>query len=503
MNSSQAETPRKHILVVDDSRDNLRLLSGILIQEGYTVRPVLDGQLALSSAKTNPPDVILLDIMMPGMTGFDVCELLKTEPTLRDIPVIFISALNSVLDKVKAFSVGGVDYITKPFHPQEVLARIKTHLTLRHLQQSLQDNNQTLQREIAERRRIEAAMRQRNWELDLLNQLTNLLQGCQDERATYRVIANICQQLFPKISGGLYLLNDRQTEIQIAEYWGASPSSATVLTHPDWEMLTGQIITLEQPKDKPIQIYFSEARGNAAPPYALRGTDGEIFGMLFFDFEACDYETLEAASIQEAESRQLIATRVAEQYALFLSNLRMRAVLERQVTRDPLTDLYNRRYMEEALLNEMHRVVRKRASLGIIMVDVDHFKLFNDTHGHEAGDVVLQQIGSLFQKNIRGGDMACRYGGEEFLLILPDASLAATEQRAKELLGRVREMRIVYNDHAFHITASLGVAAAPEHGQDAHSVVNAADIALYHAKNAGRDQVAVFSQQDRPLPPPH
>ena len=354
MNGSQAETPRKHILVVDDSRDNLRLLSGILIQEGYTVRPVLDGQLALSSAKTNPPDVILLDIMMPGMTGFDVCELLKTEPTLRDIPVIFISALNSVLDKVKAFSVGGVDYITKPFHPQEVLARIKTHLTLRHLQQSLQDNNQTLQREIAERRRIEAAMRQRNWELDLLNQLTNLLQGCQDERATYRVIANICQQLFPKISGGLYLLNDRQTEIRIAEYWGASPSSATVLTHPDWEMLTGQIITLEQPKDKPIQIYFSEARGNAAPPYALRGTDGEIFGMLFFDFEACDYETLVADSIQEAESRQLIATRVAEQYALFLSNLRMRAVLERQVTRDPLTDLYNRRYMEEALLNEMH-----------------------------------------------------------------------------------------------------------------------------------------------------
>ena len=137
------------------------------------------------------------------------------------------------------------------------------------------------------------------------------------------------------------------------------------------------------------------------------------------------------------------------------------------------------------------------------MVDVDHFKLFNDTHGHEAGDVVLQQLGALFQKNIRGGDMACRYGGEEFLLILPDASLAATEQRAKELLGRVREMRIAYNDNTFQITASFGVAAAPEHGQDAHSVVNAADIALYHAKNAGRDQVAVFSQQDRPLPPPH
>lgn len=133
-----------NILVVDDTVANLRLLSKILSAHGYFVRLARDGELALTSARFNPPDLILLDITMPGMNGYQVCKELKADPQMRDIPIIFISALNEVLDKVKAFSVGGVDYISKPFQVEEVLARIKTHMTLRKQQQSLKEKNEEL-----------------------------------------------------------------------------------------------------------------------------------------------------------------------------------------------------------------------------------------------------------------------------------------------------------------------------------------------------------------------
>lgn len=140
--------PKGNILAVDDVHANLHLLTEILTQYGHTVRPVPDGKLAVNSAKAAPPDIILLDIMMPGLSGFEVCEQLKADEHTRNIPIIFISALNQVFDKVRAFSIGGVDYVTKPFYPEEVLARVNAHLTLRHLQKQLQEQNIQLQQEI-------------------------------------------------------------------------------------------------------------------------------------------------------------------------------------------------------------------------------------------------------------------------------------------------------------------------------------------------------------------
>ena len=150
---------RPSILVVDDTRANLRLLSGILSEHDYRVRPVSDGQLAISSAQIEPPDLILLDIMMPGLSGFDVCERLQADKRTREVPIIFISALNEVFDKVKAFSMGGVDYITKPFQAEEVLARVETHVRISTLQKRLHQNNLHLQEEIAERRQAEETLR--------------------------------------------------------------------------------------------------------------------------------------------------------------------------------------------------------------------------------------------------------------------------------------------------------------------------------------------------------
>jgi CheY-like chemotaxis protein len=143
--SNQADTSKANILVVDDTLANLRLLTKMLAEYGYKVRPATNGRTALSAAQTEPPDLILLDIMMPEMDGYEVCGRLKADERTRDIPIIFISAIHETIDKVAAFSIGGVDYITKPFHVEEVLVRVKTHLTLRHLQKTLQEKNEQLQ----------------------------------------------------------------------------------------------------------------------------------------------------------------------------------------------------------------------------------------------------------------------------------------------------------------------------------------------------------------------
>lgn len=161
--------PPASILVIDDNRENLRLLAKVLTRQGYAVRAIPDGRLALASVQAKPPDLILLDVQMPGLDGYKVCTQLKTDERTRNIPVIFISIATQVLDKVKAFSVGGVDYITKPFQVEEVLARVETHLTLRDLQRSLLEKNAQLEQEIAERERVEKQLQQQAAKLEEAN----------------------------------------------------------------------------------------------------------------------------------------------------------------------------------------------------------------------------------------------------------------------------------------------------------------------------------------------
>jgi signal transduction histidine kinase/DNA-binding response OmpR family regulator len=164
---SQSNTPQANILVVDDTPANLRLLVSILVEQGYTVQLASDGRTALSSAQAEPPDLILLDIMMPDMDGYEVCKELKANERTRDIPVIFLSALNEVFDKVKAFSIGGIDYIIKPFHIEEVLAHVKTHLALRATQKQLEQQNAQLERQITERIQLEEELRQHRNHLEI------------------------------------------------------------------------------------------------------------------------------------------------------------------------------------------------------------------------------------------------------------------------------------------------------------------------------------------------
>ena len=189
--------------------------------------------------------------------------------------------------------------------------------------------------------------------------------------------------------------------------------------------------------------------------------------------------------------RQLAET-VAEHIALALANLRLQEALRYQAIRDPLTGLFNRRYMEETFKRELDRASRRKTTVGVIMLDIDNFKLFNDTFGHAAGDAVLIEVSALLKAHVRGEDIPCRYGGEELLLILLEAQLRDTHRRAEQLRSEIQHLSVQYEGQSLGaITVSLGIASYPEHGATVESLLAAADSALYRAKNEGRNQSVV------------
>jgi diguanylate cyclase (GGDEF)-like protein len=209
----------------------------------------------------------------------------------------------------------------------------------------------------------------------------------------------------------------------------------------------------------------------------------EILGVLHV--RSRDKVNLDEAKIQ-------LAYTVVEQTGMALSNIKLREQLREQSIRDSLTGLFNRRYLEETLLQLDRRMARQRYPLGIIMIDIDYFKNFNDTHGHAAGDALLRTLGQFLQRRIRGEDIACRYGGEEFILIMPDASLESVQKRAEEIRKEAKRIQVdVIGSSGVGVTLSLGVAVYPQHGYSIEEVLRAADSALYRAKLEGRDHVVV------------
>src|SRR3989449_2060449 len=192
------------------------------------------------------------------------------------------------------------------------------------------------------------------------------------------------------------------------------------------------------------------------------------------------------------DAQQRLAVTAARHIALALANLRLRETLRMQSIRDPLTGLFNRRYMEESLVRELRRAARNQRRLGAIMLDLDKFKVFNDTYGHEAGDTLLRELGGFLRSRTRGEDIACRYGGEEFVVILPDASMEVTQQRAERLREEFKRLNVQQRGRSLGpVTLSVGVAVFPEHGSTAEEILRAADHALYQAKAEGRDRVAL------------
>jgi diguanylate cyclase (GGDEF)-like protein/PAS domain S-box-containing protein len=360
----------------------------------------------------------------------------------------------------------------------------------------LADTNTRLQQEMVEKdfarnqfdQQNENMMRdleKRSERATLLAKMGELLQSCITRDEVIAAALGFAPRIFPAARGAVALLNASRSVTEVIGSWtGCQLPAMDFEPSSCWALRTGH----------PHQVLADDSTAPCAHAAGVKNTylcvpilaQGETLGILHF--QATD------EAPQLAVSELSFKTTFAAQVGLSIANIRLREALRTQSVRDALTGLYNRRYLEEVLEREVRRAARAAQSLGILMIDLDHFKSFNDTYGHEAGDAVLRETGLSLTKGIRAEDFVCRFGGEEFVVILPTADLEASRARGERLRSKMRELTIMYQGKSLGIvTISVGVASFPQHGTSPKELMASADAALYQAKRDGRDQVAVAS----------
>ncbi len=321
-------------------------------------------------------------------------------------------------------------------------------------------------------------------ELTALNHFGSMLQSCATPEEALQLARRLLVGLLPDVDGCVYRIRNSQDHAELAVTWG-TPSRVV-------------------PEMMPVDTCWALRRGQshatnsiqAARCVHLGASNGELAATLCVPLVAQGSQlgllTLSAGDDHAIDAHFDIIQTAAEQLSMALANLSLQDRLRQQAIRDPLTGLFNRRYLEESTTRELARCARRGLPLSLLMLDIDHFKTFNDVHGHAGGDAVLAQFGKLVQSMTRGEDIACRYGGEEFTLILPEADVHAATERAEAIRIAVEAMQVPHLGKLLpQVTVSVGVAGYPAHGRAPGTLMTAADEALYRAKRAGRNRVDV------------
>ncbi|MEY3868403.1 MAG: hypothetical protein RLZZ338_2294 [Cyanobacteriota bacterium] len=338
-------------------------------------------------------------------------------------------------------------------------------------------------------------VKERNEEITLLSHMTHLLQAAISVDEAWLVISQLMPMLFPHNSGGVFRLNPVFNSLEAVIIWGTPSTTQELFLFDECLALQKGQPHLQEHKSNVLCCQHLISCSPAMSFCIPIANQGETIGLFYLGAGLKNYSLSQGDILLSQEQtilkdKQQLAVTVTRQISMGLANLTLRETLRHQSIRDTLTGLYNRRYLEESLDREIHLARRNKTTLGVIMLDVDHFKRFNDTFGHDAGDVVLRELGLFLQNNIRRSDIACRYGGEELTVILPGASLEQITLRAEQLRQGVKSLKLVYQGQSLgNITLSLGVACFPQHGDSGKEVIHVADSALYQAKRLGRDRV--------------
>ena len=329
----------------------------------------------------------------------------------------------------------------------------------------------------------------RNQEITLFSKMNDFLQTSTTEAEAYAIISETVTQLFPEDSGAVFILSGSRNMLEAAAVWGPLPPANLIFPPNEcWAHRLGQV-HLGIGHERWCPHVTDDGHMYVCLPLLAQG---ETLGILhLLDGPVKNGKADEARMAEKCKLAKILADNIG----LGIANLKLRESMRNLSIRDPLTGLFNRRYMEEALAQEQHRTKRNDAQLAVIMIDIDHFKQFNDNFGHDGGDAILRALGAFFKKHVRGSDIACRYGGEEFTLILSPSTAEGARQRAEKIR---EDASLLSASHAKRdlggITLSMGVAIFPDHAADAAAIVKAADVALYHAKRAGRNRVVMSVQ---------
>ncbi len=488
------------VMIVDDNPNNLKVLGGMLQQAGYKVRPALSGEIALRSLRTGLPDLILLDIRMPGMDGYEVCRRIQSDPELADVPVIFISALQDMEDKVHAFQAGGVDYIVKPFQIEEVLVRARTHLELAQARRALKSINAELEQRVAERtRQLEQsneALRFSMQEEHILGELLAL--GLQHTTASDFLDAamEVLGSRLEWSGEGAYahLVLNRDSE-RIGRLGVGATTGDGRISQVDDERFQRDIVHLDRVEPGiayrcalPCPLGLPITDGDPPRFVVPIEIEGERLGMLVYHAPA---------SRMSAERWSDFLARVTDVLNLGLERRLSDDRIEYMAYHDELTGLPNRRLLADRLELEMERA-RAHDDIGaVLFLDLDRFKTINDALGHTVGDRYLREVSRMFAASLRAGDTLSRWGGDEFVILSPSLGrdVAAAARRAHalatELAARLAEP-VRVDGHDLQLDASVGITLFPPDGDTGNALVSHADIAMNQAKQAGRNTIRFY-----------
>ncbi|MGM4988867.1 diguanylate cyclase [Tardiphaga sp. 841_E9_N1_2] len=320
-------------------------------------------------------------------------------------------------------------------------------------------------------------------EIVLLTELSGVLQSCQSREEIFAAVQTYAGYLFTEEAGALYYLNNARNAVQRGAHWGALQADAVSFPVDDcWALRRGTTF--------PISEASQGLVCNHAGPCGATGT-GFICQPLIAQNNLLGLLYREHTSVF-GEGADQLATMLAEQVSLAMANLELRELLRQQAVRDPLTDLHNRRYLEDALVRETTRSQQDGKPLALAMLDIDHFKGINDSHGHEAGDAVLRGLGRILRETTRASDIIGRFGGEEFLMLMPGVTVEVAAQRAQQVLDAVHRMQVTLPSAMRDgVTLSIGLAVVPVHVAKGDDLLAAADAALYEAKREGRNRVVI------------
>ena len=475
---SALKVDRVAVLILDSERV-MRFKAWVALSTAY--RRAVEGHSPWDANEHDWQPVLISDVATDArMAGIGPAVLREGIQALAFIPLTYE---NRLLGKFMIY------YNTQHvFHDDEICLaqtianQVAFAIERKQTEETLRQVNNKLTNWVAQ-------LEQRNHEISLLNEMGDLLQTCLTLDEAYRVIAQYARQLFDNGPGALYLLSRETDQLELFAAWGGeSPDIPPFDRDACWALRRGRWHEVNWTNS---ELLCSHAQPRAVEdslcvPVAVQG---EVFGLLHLRHDAIggsrhdDWECLR-------EPRQRLAVALADHAAMVLVNLKLRETLRSQVVRDPLTGLYNRRYLEEMLTHEILHAERHQTPLGILMLDLDHFKRVNDRFGHQAGDAYLQAVGAFLLNWARSQDIVCRYGGEEFVLILPDTNLATAETMGALLCQEIQDLYAEYHGQVLQsVTASVGVAGFPEHGLTSEALLRAADQALYRAKASGRNEV--------------
>jgi two-component system cell cycle response regulator len=448
------------ILVVDDVPANVKLLEVRLLAEYFEVLTAGTGPDAIEACENGKIDVVLLDVMMPDMDGFEVCRRLKADPATSHIPVIMVTALDQVSDRVRGLEAGADDFLTKPVNDLQLMTRVKSLVRLKMLTDELRLRAATT-RNIG----IEELLSRK-----LADERTPPRVLLIDEReASYGRIRKMLRQI-----ADLDLATDPHAGFfQAAEAPYECVIVSTGFANLDPLRLCSQLRSLDRTRFLPIILIVEEDEDERV----IRALELGVNDFL----------------VRPVDQQELIA-RLRTQVRRKRYNDQLRAsvaeTIEMAVT-DGLTGLHNRRYLDSHLQTLFDRAVSRRRPLSVMITDLDRFKSINDTHGHDGGDEVLREFARRLRKNVRGIDLACRYGGEEFVVVMPDTEPHIAEKVAERIRAEIEKTPFAVGraGATIPVTVSVGVSALKRGPDSVAELMKRADIALYEAKSGGRNRV--------------